>query len=81
MGKTFWVRRYLTVFAGALFIIAASHLLRGRPLDYAASQGLIWALVTASVFTAARIYQSRRGQHCAVCKDTPEFQDQSGPQA
>jgi uncharacterized membrane protein len=79
MGKLFWVRRYLTVFGLALVVIAASHLVRGRPLSYAATEALLWAAITASVFTAARIYQSRRGQHCAVCRDTPEFHNPTAP--
>ncbi len=82
MGTMFWVRRYLVVFAGTFVIIVLAHLARGRTLDHATTEGAIWALLSASVFTAARIYQSKRGQHCAVCRDTPEFKDpQSGPQA
>jgi hypothetical protein len=72
MGKRFWIRRYLTVFAAAFGLIAASHLARGRPIDHAATEGLLWAFLTATVFTSARLYQSRRGQHCALCRDTPE---------
>lgn len=73
MGVSFWVRRFFTVLVGAFLIIAGAQCLKGHEVGYALTQGLIWALVTASIFIAARMYQSRRGQHCAICKDTPEM--------
>jgi hypothetical protein len=74
MGTTFWVRRFLLAFVVATFVITGSQLLRGRGLSYSLTQGLIWAAISASVFTVARIYQSRKGDHCAICRDTPEMQ-------
>jgi hypothetical protein len=79
MGTRFWIRRYLTVFALLFGVIAVAHLARGRPLPYALTEAVLWAAITAGVFTVARIVQSRRGQHCAICRDTPEFHDPEGP--
>jgi hypothetical protein len=73
MGLKFWVKRFLVVLCGAFVIICGAQMLKGNDLVYSVTQGGIWALITASVFTTARIYQSRRGQHCAICKDTPEL--------
>lgn len=75
VGSLFWFRRYLTVFAIAFAIIAVAQLLKGHSQHHAVEQGLIWAFVSASVFTGSRIWQSRRGRHCALCRDTPEMQD------
>lgn len=75
MGRAFWIRRFLTVFAGAFVVIAAAELLKGRVIEDAASHALLWAAAAATVFTASRLYQSRRGQYCAICKDTPEMLD------
>lgn len=75
MGTAFWVRRFLSVFAGAFVVIAAVQLLKGRDVGNATLMALAWAAAAATVFTTSRIYQSRRGQHCAICKDTPEMQD------
>ena len=61
MGTAFWIRRFVTVFVGAFGLIAASHLVRGRGLEYALVEAGLWAPITACVFTAARLYQSRRG--------------------
>jgi hypothetical protein len=47
--------------------------MKGHSLQYASTQGAIWGSISAAVFTIARIYQSRRKQHCALCKDTPEM--------
>lgn len=75
MSRAFWIRRFLTVFAGAFAVIAAAELLKGRGIEDAASHAALWAVAAAAVFTASRLYQSRRGQHCAICKDTPEMLD------
>jgi hypothetical protein len=79
MGTRFWIQRFLVVFAGAFLVIAVAQFLKRHDPSYAVKDGLIWAGVAATVFTAARIYQSSRGQHCAVCKDTPEMQQGNSP--
>jgi hypothetical protein len=79
MGTAFWIRRFLSVFALAFLVIAASQLLlRGRSPGDAALQGLIWAGIAASLFTATRLYRSRRGEACALCRDTPELRGGDG---
>ena len=75
MSKSFWIRRFLTVFALAYLVIAVAQLLKGHTLIYAATQAALWSLIATTVFTASRIYQSHQGQHCAICRDTPEMQD------
>ncbi len=81
MGTAFWMRRFLVVLAVAFVVIAASHLVRGRGVEYAVTQGAVWSVISAVIFTVARYFQARRGQHCALCRDTPEMQKQHGPQA
>ena len=72
MSPTFWIRRFLLVFALALVIIAGAQMLKGHALRYSLTQGLLWAAIASTIFTGARIFQSRRGQHCAICRDTRE---------
>ena len=74
MGAKFWIKRFAVVLGGAFAIIFLAQLLRGHDLPYAATQGAMWGAIAASVFAVARIYQSRRKQHCAICRDTPEMQ-------
>lgn len=80
MGTVFWIKRFFTVLAGAFLVICAAQMLKGHALPYAATEAAIWGTISATVFTAARLYQSRKGQHCAICQDTPEMQ-QSGASA
>ena len=77
MGASFWLRRFALVFAGALMLIAAVQYMNTGDAAFALKHGTIWATASASVFTAARLWQSRRGQHCAICKDTPEMTSRS----
>lgn len=74
MGKKFWVKRFLSVLAGAFIIIGVAQMFKGHDFTYAVTQAAIWGIITASVFTVGRLYQSRRGQQCALCKDTPKMQ-------
>lgn len=77
MSTRFWIKRFLVVLALAFAVICTAQLLKGRGMEYSASQAAIWSVASALVFTVARYFQSRRGQHCALCKDTPEMQRRS----
>lgn len=68
----FWIRRFMVV-AGAVFVIlAAVGLLKGHMLAEAWLEALGWALASATVFVAARYRSARRGEACALCRDTVE---------
>jgi hypothetical protein len=73
MKPTFWIKRFFVVFVGAFFILVVVGLLKGRSLEKVTAESAVWASVTAAVFVIARIYQSRKGQHCELCRDTPEM--------
>lgn len=74
LSTEFWVKRFLAVLAGAFVIIGGAQLLKGHDAVYSMTQAAIWSTVSALVFTVARFFQARRGQHCAICKDTPQMQ-------
>ena len=73
MGAAFWIRLFILVWTAAFVLIAGAQTLKGHDLPYALTQGLLWATISAGIFTGGRLYQSRRGQHCAICQDTPEM--------
>jgi hypothetical protein len=73
MKTSFWIKRFFVVLIGAFSVLLVVNLLKKSSLDSAIAESAIWAGATAAVFVTARIYQSRRGQHCAVCRDTPEL--------
>lgn len=68
----FWVRRYFVVAGGAFVLLVAAGMLKGRDLQRVAPESLFWAVVTAAVFTAARYRSARKGEACALCRDTVE---------
>lgn len=74
MGVLFWLRSFLLAFCMAFAVIMSAHLLRGHELMFSLSESLLWATISANIFTASRIRQSRKGQHCLLCNDCPEMQ-------
>lgn len=74
MSTGFWVKRFFVVLVGAFVIIGVGQFLKRHDVAFAATQAAIWSTLSALVFTVARFFQARRGQHCAICKDTPETQ-------
>ena len=70
MSAAFSIRRFLLAFVGGAIIIASAQLLKGHTLRYALAQAALWAAITATVFLAACLYQSRPGQHRAICRET-----------
>ena len=72
MGRAFWIKRFLAVTALVFAALMIVELLKGHGLESALAFSALWSLITGAVFTGARIYQSRRGRHCAICRDTPE---------
>ena len=75
MGMAFWLRRYLFVFVAAFAVIGLGQLLKGHGVEDAARHALLWATISGSVFVAGRMYQSGRGRHCVLCRDTPDMRD------
>ena len=74
MSFTFWLKRFLTVYAGAFLVLLAVGLLRERGLARAAGESALWAGIATAIFIATRVYRSRQGQHCELCGDTPATQ-------
>ena len=68
----FWIRRYLVVAAVASVLLVGVGMLKGRTLERAAPEALFWGVVSAGVFTAARYRSARKGEACALCRDTVE---------
>jgi hypothetical protein len=80
MGVSFWVRRFLVVFAGAGAIICAAQFLKGHGLRYSVLQGLIWGAISSAIVVAAGLYRVRAGRQCAACGDLPATSN-PGPRA
>ncbi len=72
MGISFWIRRFCFVSCLAFGGIALGQLLQRHSASDAFAHAALWAPLSALVFTVARLYQSRKGQRCDICQDTPE---------
>ena len=71
MDKARLIRGFLVIVAIAFVVIAGAHLLQGNPFGGVAAGSLAWAVVSAGIFTAGRIYRWRKGKYCTVCGDAP----------
>jgi hypothetical protein len=72
MGTAFWIKRFTQVSTLAFVILLAFEVLKGGSIRAGWIGSASWALISAAVFTATRIYRSRQGQACALCRDLPE---------
>jgi len=72
MGRIFWIKRFLAVAALVFAVLMLIELLKGHDPESALTFSAVWSLITSAIFTGTRIYRSRKGQYCAVCRDTPE---------
>lgn len=72
MGIVFWVKRFCPAFAIAFGVIVGSQLIRGHSIEDSVIHGLLWSTISASIFIGASAYQSRRGQTCPSCGDSPQ---------
>lgn len=72
MGAGFWISRFCVVLCLAFGVIAVGQLLQRHTVSDAFAHAALWAPIAASVFTVARLYQSRQGQRCDLCRDTPD---------
>ena len=59
MGTAFWIRRYLTAFVVAAFVIAVAQLMKGNVFEYSITQGLVWGIVSSLVYISVLAYRLR----------------------
>lgn len=53
-------------------------ILKGRSLEYSIEFGILWALVSVTIFAIRRFYNYRKNINCAVCNDLPDNNQDSG---
>jgi len=72
MSRSFWIKRFVVVTALVFSVLMVAELLKGHGIEASLSFSAVWSLIASAVFTGARIYHSRRGRYCAICRDSPE---------
>lgn len=66
-----WSKLFVKVAMLATVALIAIDLVKGRPLETAATNGLVWGLIVAAIVMASRAYRGRRNRACALCTDAP----------
>jgi hypothetical protein len=79
MPLSFWIRRFLTIFAGAFVILFVVGLAKGRPLRQVAVESAMWSAIASSLFIATRLYHLSKGRRCELCQDAPVDSDTPKP--
>ena len=60
------------IFSLVAVTLLCVYLLRGKPVTTAVSEAVLWAAISAAAVVATRLVRLRRGERCAMCKDSPE---------
>jgi len=71
MPLSFWIRRFITVFAGVFLVLFAVGLVKGRSLPQVAFESAVWSGAATSLFVATRLYHLSKGRRCELCQDAP----------
>lgn len=69
MGLKFWLKRAVLIYLGLFVIFFVVEMIKQHTVAAGLEFSTTWALITTVVFISARLYQSRRGAHCAMCDD------------
>jgi len=67
-----WIIQYLIAIPVVALLLGGVQMLKGREFEYALEFGLLWGLITATIFLATRVYYYKKGLYCKVCNDLPE---------
>ncbi|MCC2614890.1 hypothetical protein LJ739_01385 [Aestuariibacter halophilus] len=67
-----WLIQYAVALPLLFTLFGGVQYMKGKALQDAVEFGIIWSLISLAIFAANRIYQFRKGIHCAVCNDLPE---------
>ena len=66
-----WAIQYVSMAVLAGLFLGLVQLLKGRGLEYSIQFGVLWGIVSATVFLVTRIYYFRKSIYCKVCADVP----------
>ena len=73
-----WIVQYVIALPVIFALLASVQYLTGRGLEYSIEFGILWALISVSVFAIKRYYNYRKNINCAVCNDLPNNNQDPG---
>ena len=73
-----WIFQYAIALPIIFSLLTGVQYLKGRSLEYSIEFGILWALVSVTIFAIRRFYNYRKNINCAVCNDIPNNNQDSG---
>ena len=67
-----WAIQYAIALPIVFVLLAGVQYLKGRSLEYAIEFGVLWALISVSIFAVRRYYSYRKNINCHICNDMHE---------
>ncbi|WP_404396315.1 hypothetical protein [Pseudoalteromonas phenolica] len=66
-----WIAQYTIALPIIFVLLAGVQYLKGRSLEYSIEFGIMWALISVTIFAIRRFYNYRKSINCQVCNDLP----------
>lgn len=73
-----WIVQYAIALPIIFSLLTSIQYFKGRSLEYSIEFGILWALVSVTIFAIWRFYNYRKNINCAVCNDLPDNNKDSG---
>ena len=73
-----WLLQYSIALPVIIVLLVGVQYLKGRSLEYSIEFGVLWALISITIFAIRRIYIYRKNINCAVNNDLPNNNKGSG---
>lgn len=67
-----WIVQYLAIWLLLCSVFSVVQHLKGRELSYALEFGVLWALISSTIFFMVRIRNYRSRVACQLCNDLPD---------
>lgn len=73
-----WIFQYAIALPIIFVLLTGVQYLKGRSLEYSIEFGILWSLVSVTIFAIRRFYNYRKNINCAVCNDISANNQESG---
>lgn len=67
-----WIFQYLVMLVVLFTLFAGVQFLKGRELEYSLEFGVLWALISSTIFLIVRIRNYKKRIACQLCNDLPD---------
>lgn len=72
MKLRFLGKRFAQVFGLAFTLLLAVYVLQGQDIFDAGQGAMLWAVISACIFTGSALYYKKTNKPCALCREEGE---------